>query len=254
VQQAPTSSRRHYLWSRLLVQRAVREAKVARPRGAVTVATIVATHQAVAAARAQPVTAAQLMEQAIEEQAQALLVSTAFVTQAADFEKMLDAVAADWEFDRLVASLVQDAGRTAESVAVTATPRIGYVRYLNPPSCSRCAVLAGRVYRYSTGFARHPNCDCTMLPTTVANDQLVQDPVKMMKSGQITDMSKADRQAILDGADFGRVVNARLRKGGVRDSGLVLSRAGRPTPAAIYRAASDRDDAIQRLIAAGYIR
>lgn len=252
--QPPQTTRRHYLWSRLLGQRAVSEARKARSRGAQAVAAVVATHQVTAAARAQPVTALQLVEQEIEEQAQALLLSPAFTTTAADFERMLDQVEVDWQFDRLVSSLVQDAGRTAESVAVASTPKIGYVRYLTPPSCSRCAVLAGRVYRYSTGFQRHPGCDCVMLPTTVANDELVQDPVELMKAGLVTDLSKADRQAILDGADFGKVTNARLAKGGVRDSGIVLSRAGRPTPAAIYKAASSREDAIERLIAAGYMR
>lgn len=225
-----------------------------RRRGAAAVGSVVATHQLVAAAQAQPATAAQLAEQAIEESAQALLVSTAFTTQFDAFTEMLERVEADWQLDRLVTSLVSDAARTAESVAVAATPRIGHVRYLNPPSCSRCAVLAGRVYRYSTGFQRHPGCDCTMIPTTLANERYVHDPIELMKTGQITDLPKADRQAILDGADFNKVTNARLRKGGVRDSGLVLERAGRPTPAAIYRTASSREDAIQRLIAAGYMR
>lgn len=225
-----------------------------RRRGAAAVGSVVATHQLAAAVQAQPATAAQLVEQAIEESARALLISTAFTTQVDAFTEMLDRVEADWQFDRLVSSLVSDAGRTAESVAVAATPRIGHVRYLNPPSCSRCAVLAGRIYRYSTGFQRHPGCDCVMIPTTLANDQLTQDPVELMKAGLITDLSKADRQAILDGADFAKVTNARLRKGGVRDSGLVLERAGRPTPAAIYRSTSSREGAVQALIAAGYMR
>src|SRR5690348_18342012 len=35
---------------------------------------------------------------------------------------------------------------------------------LNPPSCQRCAILAGRWYRWSQGFLRHPRCDCVNLP------------------------------------------------------------------------------------------
>jgi hypothetical protein len=218
------------------------------------VAAVVATHQVTAATRAQPVIAEQLAQQQINEAADALLRSTTFTTSVESFKQMIEQAEFDWEFDRLVSSLVQDAGRTAESVAVAATPQIGWVRYLNPPSCSRCTVLAGRVYRYSEGFQRHPGCDCIMIPTTVSNDRLAQDPVELMKAGLVTDLPKADRQAILDGADFGRITNARLRNGGVRDSGLVLARAGRPTPVAIYRAATSRDDALQRLSAAGYIR
>lgn len=252
--QPPQAARRHYLWSAMLTKRAVREATKARPKGSIAVASAVITHQAVAARQAPIAVRQMLIEQQIEEQAQALLNSLAFTTTADSITAMIDTAEADYEFERIISSLVQDAGRTAESVATAVTPRIGYVRYLNLPSCSRCAVLAGRIYRYSTGFQRHPNCDCIMLPTTVANDELVQDPVELMKAGQITDLPKADRQAILDGADFGRVTNARLKKGGVRDSGLVLARAGRPTPAAIYKDASGRDDAIARLSAAGYIR
>ncbi len=58
-----------------------------------------------------------------------------------------------------VQTQLADAGRAAESVAMTATPAVtGYVRMLNPPSCSRCAVLAGRWYRWNSGFLRHPRC------------------------------------------------------------------------------------------------
>lgn len=254
VDTPPSAARRHYLWSALLAQRAVREARKVRSQGMRAVGAVIASHQIVAASQAPVAVAQMLLEQEVKERAQALLVSPEFTTALADVTAMAEQIATDYEFDRLVSSLVQDAGRTAESVAVTVTPHVEYVRFLNLPSCSRCAVLAGRIYRYSTGFQRHPGCDCIMLPVTVANDQYVHDPVELMKAGQITDLSKADRKAILDGADFGRVTNARLRNGGVRDSGLVLSRAGRPTPAAIYRATNSRDEAIAALIAAGYVR
>lgn len=251
----PQAAQRHNRWSALLAVRAVREATKARAKGPVAVASVVATHQIVAAAHAQAAVTQMLAEQDIAVAAEAMLNSSAFATQVDAFMQMLDATSADWEFDRLVSSIVQDAARTAESVAVTTRPDIGYVRVLTPPSCSRCAVLAGRVYRYSTGFQRHPGCDCTMLPVGIAHgDHLAADPVEMMRAGQITDLSKADRKAIADGADFGRVVNSRLARGGVRDSGLVLDRAGRPTPAAIYRDATSREDALKRLAAAGYIR
>jgi hypothetical protein len=55
-------------------------------------------------------------------------------------------------------------------------------------------VLAGRVYRYSSGFLRHPNCDCTMIPTSLANPAFVHDPVDLMREGQVTGLSKADRR------------------------------------------------------------
>src|SRR5690554_3698273 len=60
--------------------------------------------------------------------------------------------------ERIVATQVADAGRVATGVEIAARPRVGYVRMLNPPSCSRCVILAGRWYRYSAGFQGHPRC------------------------------------------------------------------------------------------------
>lgn len=53
---------------------------------------------------------------------------------------------------------VQQAGRNADHVAMTSSAAQGYVRLVNPPCCSRCAILAGRFYRWSSGFDRHPHC------------------------------------------------------------------------------------------------
>lgn len=55
-----------------------------------------------------------------------------------------------------VGTLLSDTGRQSESLAMGVRPVGGYVRMLNPPSCSRCVVLAGRWYLKSAGFARHP--------------------------------------------------------------------------------------------------
>lgn len=62
-------------------------------------------------------------------------------------------------FDRAVTTQIRDAGRGASSLAIAARPKVtGYVRMLVPPSCSRCAILAGKEYRWNQGFQRHPNC------------------------------------------------------------------------------------------------
>jgi hypothetical protein len=62
---------------------------------------------------------------------------------------------------------VADAARAAEGVSITASEptdrtgkkvEVGWIRVLNPPSCSRCVLLAGRFYRWNEGFERHPNC------------------------------------------------------------------------------------------------
>jgi hypothetical protein len=42
----------------------------------------------------------------------------------------------------------------------------GYERTVVLAACGRCILLAERLYRYSTGFLRHPRCDCQMKPVT----------------------------------------------------------------------------------------
>lgn len=194
-----------------------------------------------------------LAEQEIESIADALLNVLSFTTEPAAVEEMIGAVDTDWEFDQLVDSIVQDAARAAESVAVAVRPDIYHVRFLSPPSCSRCAVLAGRVYRWSTGFERHPGCDCSMIPTTVASP-FVQDVDQLVREGQVAGLSKADRKALADGADLNQIVNVRRTKAGLLEAGHALSRGGRPTPAGIYRLASDRAEAVELLRRFGYVR
>lgn len=209
-----------------------------------------------------------LAEQGIDVEQLASLNQAAFTTSLSTFDQMVaaleqrvEAEAArmqreiDRDFNRLVESLVQDAGRAAESVAITARPNVQHVRHLNLPSCSRCVVLAGRIYRYSEGFLRHPGCDCVMIPVAVASSDLTYDPEALARDGSVTGLSKADLRALLDGADFNQVINVRNRKAGLTESGRVLARAGRPTPEGIYRLApDDREEAIRLLKQAGYLR
>jgi hypothetical protein len=187
-----------------------------------------------------------LVEQGVEVAADARLSLTAFTTPLPMFTAMAEDTA---NLDRLVASLVQDAGRSAESVAVAARPRVGYTRYLSPPSCGRCAVLAGRTYRFSEGFKRHPGCDCTMIPAAEgAAEGLVSDPTDLVNKGLVTGLSKADLRAIReDGADLNQVVNVRRSEAGLVESGRVLARAGRLTPEGVYRLASNREEAVALL-------
>jgi hypothetical protein len=115
------------------------------------------------------------------------------------------------------ATQVADAGRTAAGLDTFARPKVGYVRMLNPPSCSRCSVLAGRFYRNNEGFQRHPRCDCVHVPTTrteaASSEGLVHDPYAYFESlpeaAQDKTFGKAQAQAIRDGADLFQVVNAR---------------------------------------------
>lgn len=140
------------------------------------------------------------------------------------------------ELGMIVGTQVADAGRVADAVATVARPAAtGYVRVLSPPSCGRCAVLAGRVYRSNADFLRHPRCDCTSAPAVGgAADAVRTDPKAYFESlsGAEQDryFTSAGARAIREGADVGQVVNARRGASG-------LSSAGRLTAA--ERAALD---------------
>jgi len=168
--------------------------------------------------------------------------------------------------ERIVATQVADAGRVATGVEIAARPRVGYVRMLNPPSCSRCLILAGRWYRYSAGFQRHPQCDCIHVPAVEDTaDDLRTDPRayfnSLSEAEQDRIFGKAAAQAIRDGADMSRVVNARrgmFTAGGLRLTREATTRRGiglptRLMPEQIYREASSRDEAIRLLRRFGYI-
>lgn len=120
---------------------------------------------------------------------------------------------------------VADAGRVADGIAVATRPRTGYTRMVVGDSCPRCIILAGRFYRYSAGFDRHPQCDCVHIPTVedVADDYTT-DPRKAFDEGRVQGLSKADEQAIRDGADMNQVVNAHA--GMYTAGGRKLSRTG----------------------------
>lgn len=198
--------------------------------------------------------------------------------------------------DELVQMGVQqfrDVFKSAQQVTITATPSLGgYVRYLNPPSCARCVVLAGRFYREWEGWRRHTGCDCEMVAVgTKPDPSWIADPMEAFTKGQIRNsrkdpatgkiistpgFSKADETAIRDGADIFQVVNS--KRGGVQTVGYgsagsvrvttegttvrgraYRGRTGRQagerlTPYSIYRIAADREDAIRLLTLNGYIQ
>lgn len=184
------------------------------------------------------------------------------------------------------AAQVADAGRTAAGLDTFARPRVGYVRMLNPPSCSRCSVLAGRFYRNNEGFQRHPRCDCVHVPTTrteaAESEGLVHDPYayfeSLSESAQDKTFGKAQAQAIRDGADLFQVVNARrgmsyagVSADGTRRGQKVVSdftregtskralwgganpKGKRLTPDAIYAQGLPREETLDLLAKHGYL-
>lgn len=245
----PQSALRYKRLSTATARRAVREARRGRPN----VHAIVVQHQVAQARLAEPATALMLAEQGLNLAPEARLSPGAFTTSGEAFADMLTDVETDWAFSRLVASLVQDAGRAAQGVAQASRPNVGWTRVLTPPSCSRCAVLAGKFYRYSDGFLRHPGDDCTTIPTRQGDDRYAVDPVALAQAGMVTGLSKADMQALKDGADFNQIVNVRSKASGLQMAGRTLTRAGRPTPEGIYRMATDRGQVMELLARYGYV-
>lgn len=197
--------------------------------------------------------------------------------------------------DMYVHTMVADAARQAASVAIAARPKIGWRRMVNPPCCSRCAILSGKWFRYNQGFQRHPRCDCTHIPAAEdAPGDIGTDPDALFASGQVKGLTEAERTLIADGADPAQIINARrgmsadglyttegttrrgyastIRRELDRQRGLltretathvgprgavkdyVVRRIGpRPTPEAIFRYATSREDAMRLLAANGYI-
>ncbi|MFC4912582.1 hypothetical protein [Actinomadura gamaensis] len=175
-----------------------------------------------------------------------------------------------------------DAGRVGTGVAMTANRAItGYVRVVHLPACSRCIVLAGRVYSWSAGFLRHPRCDCTHEPVTSTDHarSAGTSPSRLFdrltRAEQDRIFGAAAARAIRDGADLAQVVNARrgitsagsgftvegvTRRGyaGRRlrelDGAARRAPVARMTPEAIYQAAGDdRDEALRLLYRHGYL-
>jgi hypothetical protein len=110
--------------------------------------------------------------------------------------------------EQALQGVITDAARDATSAEVIVRPRMGWVRVVNAPCCSRCAVLAGRFYQWHEPLRRHPQCDCLNQPTTEADsEQYVVNPKTLLDRGLITDLSQKQKARLDDGADLNRVLN-----------------------------------------------
>jgi hypothetical protein len=264
---------------------------------------LVTAAQLAAARSSETYVPAVLAELGIADTAVATSVAAAFVGTASDGRPLstllygavttaktargrglsrADAVEAGGRWlDLVVQTQVADAERAATGVQIVARPAVsGWVRMLNPPSCDRCTVLAGKFFRWNRGFPRHPGCDCRHIPATEAvADDLRLDPRKAVEAGQVTNLSLADRRAIVeDGADPAQVINARrgmqtasvygrrlkVTTEGVTRRGVAgrqlaaqggsYTRTPRLRPEAIYSlAGDDRDETIRLLRRFGYL-
>ncbi|MBP5918776.1 hypothetical protein F3K34_44400 [Streptomyces sp. LBUM 1486] len=193
---------------------------------------------------------------------------------------------------RMVATQISDTSRAATQVSMVTHRRcIAYVRVVKLPACGRCIILAGRQYSYSTGFKRHPKCDCGMDPVHTDEEwrqmpgpeQLV---AQMSPEQQRKRLGAAAVDALAKGADLAQVVNARRGmqtmtvhgrtvqattegitrrgiagkrltqdSGATKEKGQRYSIAKRPRlmPEEILRLADDRDHQLRLLKLHGYI-
>lgn len=135
----------------------------------------------------------------------------------------------------LLATIVQtalsDSSRMAKAVAGLARPRTLSVRMLRPPSCPRCAVLAGKRGHWAEPFQRHPGCDCTQVPVVSGADVKFEGPAfgpraffdSLDAASQQRIFTKAGSEAIREGADVAAVINAASGMSAVGES---FTRAG----------------------------
>ncbi|NUS17098.1 MAG: hypothetical protein HOY69_37845 [Streptomyces sp.] len=199
-----------------------------------------------------------------------------------------------FDLQRMVASEVADAGRGAVGAAMVANRRVtGYIRQVRSGACARCAVLAGRWYRWNADFQRHKRCQCYGVPATAARRGRPGSPREffddLSEEEQDRRFTREGAEAIRAGADVAQVVNVhrplsdtttlsgtgkgslfyrRELQAAERATGIRYARgsadieAGLPrfklttlrlTPAEIYRLAAGREELIGLLRRYGYL-
>lgn len=289
-----TSAADHYRRQQRITVAGLQAARRAKGQGPVAVARILAAFQLLAARDAAESVPPMLAEQGIAddpvgEVAYGTLSGTA--SDGRPLDTLFAQAETDVQFDMMVSTQLQDVARIAAGIAIVSRPTVqGYVRMLNPPSCSRCAILAGKFFKWNAGFERHPRCDCRHIPSSEAlAGDLTTDPKAYFDSLSPAEQNRIftnkGAEAIRDGADMGQVVNVRRSlsaagvrtgvshipsKGGsgvgpapatgpdllgfLREAGAgVATGPGRMTPEGIYRVAANRTEAIDLLRDHGYL-
>ncbi|MEV6124386.1 hypothetical protein AB0M23_28415 [Streptomyces sp. NPDC052077] len=207
---------------------------------------------------------------------------------------------ADWAVGQIRRSVLlmgtseaADASRGAAQAAMAGTRSVtGYIRCISAGACRRCAVLAGRWYRWNADFLRHKHCHCYGIPAG-EESRLGRGSWRTSPRGYFDQLSRGDQdrlfgrggaEAIRAGADIPSVVNARrtaasLRRIDVGGGTIVTATTegttrrgwyshvrrqlerieGRPlsrlrlTPEAIFRLSADREELVRLLGRHGYL-
>jgi hypothetical protein len=174
-----------------------------------------------------------------------------------------DSVTESLASGRLLATVIgaqttRDTARDAVGIAQITEPRVhGWVRYLVTPSCGRCAVLAGRVYAWSDGFARHPSCDCQHRSIVDGQMPAARSSVEGSASDYFGSLSEADQNkyfgtgtadSIRAGGNLNRAVNADRNMWRERSPRRSVGDLPRPIVNAVMaQAKGDRLKAVARL-------
>ncbi len=146
-------------------------------------------------------------------------------------------------------TLLADTRREVYGADIIQRPAVdGFVRMLNPPSCKDCIVLAGKFFRWNTGFERHPKCDCIHVPSAEnAAGDMTTDPYAAFKSmspeQQEKTFGRSEARALREGADIYKVVNQSNRKLSTANSRIDK----------IFRNAGTRTNAVKMLQDQGFI-
>lgn len=141
---------------------------------------------------------------------------------AAGLEPTVALARAGQHLNLAAGTLLSDTGRAAEKVAGGAHRVKTWTRMLNPPSCGRCVILAGKTFRQAEAFNRHPGCDCRNVPSTEdTGEDARTDPRAYLSELSEAEQdrvlgSKANGQAFRDGADTNQIINAYRKAGAVK--------------------------------------
>lgn len=120
---------------------------------------------------------------------------------------------------------LHDMARNADRVLAAGKGYTHYVRVVNGAACSRCAILAG-IYSGPEAFRRHTGCQCGVVPIvergkppTGLHDSPEAYFASLSRAEQDRVFTKAGAEAIRNGADPIKVVNARRGAYGIGYSG-----------------------------------
>lgn len=174
---------------------------------------------------------------------------------AAGLEPSVALARAGQHLNLTAGTMLSDTGRAAEKVSGGAHRVKLWTRMLNPPSCGRCVILAGKTSRHSEAFNRHPGCDCRNVPSTEdTGGDARTDPHAYLSGLSEAEQdrvlgSKANGQAFRDGADMNQLINAYRKAGAVRP-GQINGQAIKYTREGTTR----RGHAYWQMSQAGYVK